>query len=220
MEIPCTHTSPTALISWSGRRNAGHRLSRRENFSGMHGAGMSPSPESFEEPAWICVLPRVNQRPGSPRRTLLRSSARDAFLESPDLPAPGTSTHPTNKNTHVLMEPCEEPHLLTDCTRRRLHRRIVDEPMSSQSSLTPTATRQPNPGKDGAFRFEHACWSRAHPLDRAGELRSMHVPAARQHRAQSARPGRGQHRSQALDRHDLAAGQPGPSIFESWTQTA
>ena len=50
MEIPCTHTSPTALISWSGRRNAGHRLSRRENCSGMHGAGMSPSPESFEEP--------------------------------------------------------------------------------------------------------------------------------------------------------------------------
>ena len=62
MEIPCTHTSPTALISWSGRRNAGHRLSRRENCSGMHGAGMSPSPESFEEPAWIrvCFRRRTN----------------------------------------------------------------------------------------------------------------------------------------------------------------
>ena len=112
--------------------------------------------------------------------------------------------HPTNKSTHVLLETREEPHLLTDCTRRRLHRRIVDEPMSSQSSLTPTATRQPNPGKDGAFRFEHACWSRAHPLDRAGELRSMHVPAARQHRAQSARPDRGQHCSQALERHEVS----------------
>ena len=108
--------------------------------------------------------------------------------------------HPTNKSTHVLMETCEEPHLLTDCTRRRLHRWKVDELMSSTSSLTPTATRQPNPGKDGAFRFEHACWSRAHPLDRAGELRSMHVPAARQHRAQTARPDRGQHCSQALER--------------------
>ena len=129
LEIPCTHTSPTALISWSGRRNAGHRLSRRENFSGMHGAGMSPSPESFEEPAWIRVLPSPHQRPGPSGRTLLRSSARDAFLESPDFQL-RVRQHPTNKNTHVLMEDCEEPHLLTDCTRRRLHRWKVDEPMS------------------------------------------------------------------------------------------
>ena len=140
---------------------------------------------SRSRPGSVCFRRRTNvlvhrvEHFCAPRPAMLSS-------RSPDFQR-RVRQHPTNKNTHVLMEACEEPHLLTDCTRRRLHRRIVDEPMSSQSSLTPTATRQPNPGKDGAFRFEHACWSRAHPLDRAGELRSMHVPAARQHRAQSAR---------------------------------
>ena len=83
-------------------------------------SGMSPSPESFEtfeEPAWIRVLPSPHQRPGPSGRTLLRSSARDTFLESPDFQL-RVRQHCTNKNTHVLMEDCEEPHLLTDCTRR------------------------------------------------------------------------------------------------------
>ena len=129
LEIPCTHTSPTALISWSGRAMPATGFLVVRNFSGMHGAGMSPSPESVEEPDWIRVLPSPHQRPGPSGRTLLRSSARDAFLESPDFQL-RVRQHPTNKNTHVLMEDCEEPHLLTDCTRRRLHRWKVDEPMS------------------------------------------------------------------------------------------
>ena len=73
--------------------NTGGQWDARPRMKGD--ACCSPSddaPESFEEPAWIRVLPSPHQRPGPAGRTLLRSSARDAFLESPDLPAPGTST--------------------------------------------------------------------------------------------------------------------------------
>jgi hypothetical protein len=187
----------------------------------MRGAGKPPSPESFEEPAWIHVAP-------SPLSNVLVHCASNTcalfglqcFPRDSQRSSSGYVT-PHQPTTDVLMEDSVEAHLLTDRARRRLPRWIRDAPtcMSSTSSLTPTATRQPNPGKDGAFRFEHARWSRPLLFDCADKLRSMRMPAALQHRAQSALGDCGLHPSQAALPCDLTVGQPRMSFFELWNQT-
>ena len=125
MEVPCTHTSHLPnrldLVRAAGAMPATGFLVVRISAACMalacgkwHVAIAGELRRSRSRPGSVCFRVRTNvlvhrvEHFCALRLAMLSSRVQTFQLR--------VRQHPTNKSTHVLMEDCEEPHLLTDST--------------------------------------------------------------------------------------------------------